>query len=372
MKKKELYVIVEKQYSNTNWYIRIMNGLYQDAAKKSFSVTFCTDSDFPSFAPGTILVLIGSSHPFVQKYIQLCTKFSLRPIVIGSEFHPANIPVSCIAINRYSAMIEMVQSLVSIGAKSIALLGINSSFQTDMQRYNGWVSAVRFYGVGNTEEDAYFSDHDFETCMDAFWENVHKYDAVTCTNDWYASFVCSHATKHGVSIPEDLMVTGFGNTLVGQYTDPPLTTVSLNLSSVGKQVITLYSMLSNNPDLLACTETLKSDIIFRGSTKKAVPDMTPLDKPVLFADEFFTDFNPADEQHLKKLYALENAIGKADETDCKLIHGLLDGISYQTLAEKLFLSDTAFKYRLQKLFASIGCKTRTELVQLFQKYIPRF
>lgn len=372
MKKQELFVITEKQYSNTNWYTRIMNGIYQETAKKSFKIVFCTDADLETFEPGTILVLIGSSQPFMKKYIQLCTRFSLRPIVTGSGFYQSNIPVSYITINRYSAMVDVVQTLISIGAKSIAFLGVNSSFQTDMQRYEGWMSSVRFHGVGNPEDDVYFSDHGLPACMDAFWKNVHKYDAVACTNDWYASYVCSHAPEHGLSIPEDLMVTGFGNTLLGQYTNPPLTTVSLNLSSVGAQVLTLHRLLAQNPDLQACTETLKSDIIFRGSTKNPLSAMTPLDSPVLFTDDFFSDFIPADKQHLNQLYALENTIGKMDETDYKIVHGLIDGVSYQALAEKLFLSDTAFKYRLQKLFTAIGCNSRAEMIQLFHDYIPRF
>ncbi len=372
MKKQELYVVVEKQYFNTNWYLRIMNGLYQETAKKSFKIVFCEDSDLECFVPGTILVLIGSSQPFMRKYIQLCTKLSLRPIVTGSGFYQTNMPVSYITINRQSAMIDVVQSLISIGAKSIALLGINSSFQTDMQRYEGWISAVRFHGVGDPETDVYFSDNGLPFCMETFWKNVHKYDAVACSNDWYASYVCSHASEHGISIPDDLMVTGFGNTLLGQYTNPPLTTVSLNLSSVGTQVLTLHRILSQNPDLQSCTETLKADIIQRGSTKKATPDTSLLDTPLLLADDFFTDFEPADKQHLQKLYSLENTIGKIDDTDYKIIHGLLDGTSYHVLAEKLFLSDTAFKYRLQKLFSATDCKNRAEFVQLLHDYIPRF
>lgn len=372
MKKQELFVIAEKQYANTNWYIRIMNGLYQEAAKKSFKIIFCSDSDLDTLESGTILVLIGSSQPFMRKYIHLCTKFSLRPIVTGSGFHQTNMPVSYITINRYAAMIDMVQALIAIGAKSIAFLGANSSFQTDMQRYEGWINAVRFHHVGNPDEDAYFSDNGLHACMDAFWSNVYKYDAVVCTNDWYASYVCSLAREHGILVPDHLMVTGFGNTLLGQYTNPPLTTVSLNLSSVGTQVLTLHRLLSQNPDLQACTETLKSDIIFRESTKKTAHHSTLFDNNVLFTDEFFSDFTPADKQDLNRLYALENTIGKMDETDYKIIHGLLDGVSYQLLAENLFLSDTAFKYRLQKLFASTGCKSRVEFVQLFRDYIPRF
>ena len=372
MGKQELYIITEKQYSNTNWYTRILNGIYEETRKKSFKIVFCTDSDLENLSPGTILVLIGSSQPFMKKYTLLCTQLSLRPIITGSGFYQTNIPVSYITINRYAAMIDVVQTLVDIGAKSIALLGVNSSFQTDMQRYEGWVASAHYHNVGNSEEDVYFSNSGLPACMDAFWRNVHKYDAVACTNDWYASYVCSHAHEYDIKIPDDLMVTGFGNTLLGQYTNPPITTVSLNLSSVGKQVLTLHRLLSQNLDLQACTETLKSDIILRGSTKKATLDTMPIDTSVLFSDEIISDFHPADKQHLNQLYALENTIGKLDETDNKLIHGLLNNIPYHALAEQLFLSDTAFKYRLQKLFTATECNNRAELVQLFHDYIPRF
>lgn len=372
MKKQELYVIVEKQYYKTNWYIRIMNGLQQEALKKSFQIVFCSDTDIEAFEPGTIVVLIGSSQPFMRKYIQLCTKLSLRPIITGSGFHQTHMPISYITINRQSAMVDMIQTLISIGAKSIALLGINSSYQTDMQRYEGWLSAVNFYNTGNSETDVYYSDDGLPSCMESFWKNVHKYDAVACTNDWYAAYVCSHAPKHGISIPDDLMVTGFGNTLIGQYTNPALSTVSLNLSSVGTQVLTMHRLLSQNPDLQACTQTLKAGIILRESTKKATSNRMLPNIPLLIEDSVFSDFEPADKEQLQKLCSLESTITQSDEINYKIINGLLDGLSYHALAEKLFLSDTAFKYRLQKLFASTDCSNRAEFVQLFHDYIPNF
>lgn len=55
-----------------------------------------------------------------------------------------------------------------------------------------------------------------------------------------------------------------------------------------------------------------------------------------------------------------------------LSSGLLQKESYNRLAENLFLSDTAFKYRLYKLFSAANCKNRTELTELFRNYIPEF
>ncbi len=368
---KKIFVITETQYTKTNWYIRVMNGLNQEALKKTYKIVFCTEADLGKFEAGTIIVLIGSSQPFISKYIHLCMKHALRPLVAGPGFQQTTLPVSHISINRYAAMSDMVDTLVSFGAKSIAFLGVNRSYPTDMQRLEAWKASVSFHRTANPQKDIYFSDDSFENCMDSFWENVHRYDAVVCTNDYYAVYVCSHASQYGISIPDDLMVTGFGNTLLGQYTTPPLTTVSLNLSSVGRQIVTLHRLLSQNSDIHSCSESMKANIILRGTTKNFEENRISSTQAAITPNEFFTEFSPADGPYLKRLYALENTIGKLDETDYKLIRGILKNIPYQALAEELFLSDTAFKYRLQKLLAGTDCKNRNELIQLIRQYIPQ-
>jgi DNA-binding LacI/PurR family transcriptional regulator len=367
--KQILYIIAENQYSNTTWYSRVIEGIYKEAARRQMKVVLCADEQFRQLPKGTIPILLGSSLPFITEYINLCILKEYRPIVAGFEVFQNSQQVSYITINRQQAMSEVVKALLSCGARHIALLGVNSSIQTDMLRYNGWAAVVRAYGIGDIKKDVFYSDSGLPACMDAFWEHYREYDAVACANDYYAAYLCSQAAQKNVSIPETLMVTGFGNTQISQYTHPTLTTVALNLSSVGIQTINLFRSLSKNPDLLSCTATLKSEIIYRNSTRW---QKQPLPGKAIFTENITSAFEPTFESHLKNVYALENTLMTMDDTDRKIISGLLQKESYNRLAENLFLSDTAFKYRLYKLFSATNCKNRTELTELFRNYIPEF
>ncbi len=367
--KQKIYIVAEDQYSNTTWYNQVIEGIYKEAAKRPLQAVLCSEEELNRLSPGTILVLLGSSLPFITQYINLCVQLELRPIVAGFEIFQSSLQVSYITINRRQAMSEMVKTLLSCGARHIALLGVNSSIQTDMLRFDGWAAVINSYQAGNPEKDVYYSDSGLYSCVEKFWEHVGDYDAVACANDYYAAYLCSEAGKRGIRIPFDLMITGFGNTHISQYTNPALTTVALNLSSVGSQVIQLYRSLSKNTDLLSCTATLKSKIILRGSTK---PIKKPLPNKAIFPEEITSAFEPTFESDLKSIYALENTIVTMDETDRKIIEGLLLNEPYSFLAEKLYLSDSAFKYRLYKLFTATGCNGRTELTELFRQYIPLF
>lgn len=367
--RQKLYVIAEKQYSNTTWYNCVIEGLYKEAAKRMLQVCIGQEKDLQNLPKESITVLLGSSLPFITECINLCLARELRPIVAGFEIFQSNLQVSYITINRRQAMSEVIKNLISCGAKRIALLGINSSIQTDMLRYDGWSHVIRAYQTGDPETDVYYSDNGMFDCLNKFWANYRKYDAVACANDYYAAYLLSEANKRHVAVPEDLMVTGFGNTNISNYTSPTLTTVALNLPSVGAQVVQLYRNLIKNPDLLSCTATLRSEIIPRESTKQL---STPIETKIIFLEEIGSAFEPTFERDLKPIYALENAIVNMDEIDQQMIHGLLQNISYNELAEQLYLSDSAFKYRLYKLFSTTGTENRAELVKVFNNYIPLY
>lgn len=364
-----LNIVVEEQYSNTIWYNQIYGGICKAAGKNSISLHLCSLSELSSLDAGDVVVLLGSSLPFIVEQINSCTRLNLRPIIAGFEIFESSLQFSYITINRRQAMFEVVKALISRGAGRIALLGINSSIQTDMLRFHGWCDAATAYQIGSPDKDVYYSDVSPRCCLDSFWQNYDSYDAVACANDYYAVMLCSEANERGIKIPDTLMVTGFGNTQISRYTRPALTTVDLNLSLVGIQVIVLFRLLLQHPDLLACTAALESKIVFRQSTR---PKQQTVSNNYLFPGEMASPLEPAYNEQLTKIYSLENTVTTMDEMDKKIITGLLNNKSYGKLAEELFLSDTAFNYRLHKLFTAAGCKKRSELITFFQTYIPAF
>jgi len=59
-------------------------------------------------------------------------------------------------------------------------------------------------------------------------------DAIFCSSDLIALGVVTEATAHGVSVPYELAVVGFGNLNFSEGVTPPLTTVHLDGSRIGE------------------------------------------------------------------------------------------------------------------------------------------
>ena len=64
---------------------------------------------------------------------------------------------------------------------------------------------------------------------------------------------------------------------------------------------------------------------------------------------------------------LEKMISICDETDLGIIRHILQGASYETIAEDLHLSRNTVPYRIRRLANSISLHSRSELKQFLEK-----
>ena len=74
-------------------------------------------------------------------------------------------------------------------------------------------------------------------------------DAVFCGNDQIARGVVDALRERGLNVPEDVGVIGFDNwEIVAAATRPPLTTVDMNLTALGREAgLTLLSLVDGKP-----------------------------------------------------------------------------------------------------------------------------
>jgi len=74
-------------------------------------------------------------------------------------------------------------------------------------------------------------------------------DAVFCGNDQIARGVVDALRERGLRVPEDVGVIGFDNwEIVASATRPPLTTVDMNLTALGREAgLTLLSLVDGKP-----------------------------------------------------------------------------------------------------------------------------
>ena len=96
-------------------------------------------------------------------------------------------------------------------------------------------------------------------------------DAVMCVSDLAAFGALSAARKHGLDVPKDIAVAGFGAYDVSEFATPEITTIDVKAHSIGRQAAMLIreSLDSSNEDHTRQIRQTAVDIVIRASTQKA-------------------------------------------------------------------------------------------------------
>lgn len=157
-----------------------------------------------------------------------------------------------------------------------------------------------------------------------------------------------------------------------QYADPSLTTVSVSLELMAQCCVDTWSQIMriNQRDVSICVN-LPTYIHPRSSTAFTAYTDTQIDRglpelgPYNHSNHFITDvsLDPT-------MYNLEKCLQKCDSIDIELIGYLLQGLSYEKIAELLFISLGSLKYRVTKLFETTCTKGRKDFVAMIKEYLP--
>jgi LacI family transcriptional regulator len=176
-----------------------------------------------------------------------------------------------------SGIYKIIRHLHNLGHRQIALFGLSP---TDSQyihpRVEAYNSIMHQFGLDTTDE--YISlpmriKGDLDEVTDFARESLQKWcalpippTAVVCLNDVYALGFLKAALYSNIHIPEDISVTGFDNSISGEYSIPALTTVSTLPVSGGRIAANLLFDKINNPERHSLTILNDVEIVIREST----------------------------------------------------------------------------------------------------------
>ncbi|MBV8551950.1 MAG: LacI family DNA-binding transcriptional regulator [Acidobacteriaceae bacterium] len=216
-------------------------------------------------------ILVASSR-VGARYIPLLSDLKV-PIVLLNNQHPDEFAYS-ITIDNVDGGYQATRHLIKLGHQRIAYIGDRCGFQSDTQRYRGYVKAFEEAGLsvqpelvvkanGKPEEGA-------ESAKDLFALRRPP-TAVFCYNDMTALGVLQEAARRGIRVPGDLSVVGFDDLFFAALLQPPLTTVRQPREMLGRRAMEiLLSLLSAEAAPKAAK--IKGELIVRQSS--AAPTVT--------------------------------------------------------------------------------------------------
>lgn len=172
-------------------------------------------------------------------------------------------------IEGKSCIAKITDHIISQGKTKIGFIGDIGYAQTNFERYYGFKDSMRGHNItinpsfcltSSIGEDSYQEE------IDKFISHLKELpEAFICASDYVANLVCKSLMSRGLSIPKDILVSGFD--AMDFNTPVPLTTVAVNNKEFGvrlaKQILyRIERPLSGRELTYIC-----SNVIFNESTK---------------------------------------------------------------------------------------------------------
>ena len=169
---------------------------------------------------------------------------------------------------------QITRHLLELGHTKIAYLGNSKSGKTSLDRLNGYRKEMHKAGLEYKSEFIYEvqgSEPDLGIeGLDYFLNLSDQPTAIICFNDTIAIGLLHACHQRGISIPNDLSVTGFDNITFSAFTCPPLTTLDQPKYSIGNEAAQLLlELLSNkieNSNNTHKEKVLKGRLLVRSSS----------------------------------------------------------------------------------------------------------
>jgi LacI family transcriptional regulator len=209
---------------------------------------------------GVIVSSMMADDPIVGSLAESKLPF----VLIGR--HPTNDKVSYVDVENRTGARDAILYFIRQGRRRIATITGLQNMIVGMDRYEGYVDALRERGVQYIPElvvEGDFTDGGGYFAMQRLL--AHRPDAVLAASDVMAIGAMRAIQEAGLRIPEDIAVIGFDDIPLATRSTPPLTTVRQPIQRMGAVAAeTLIDMIAH-PEDQPRRVILASELVIRSS-----------------------------------------------------------------------------------------------------------
>jgi DNA-binding LacI/PurR family transcriptional regulator len=204
------------------------------------------DFDLPELSFHAIMLIGGRSTP---EFLDAIYRTGMPVVVAGA---PVNQPhIGAVYPDYLEGIRQIVTHLADCGRRHIGFINGPNTTGSSLQKYYGYLLGLTLNGLPFVESRVAEMDFSTELSQQRTYELMQRHpelDAIVFASD-DAALVGLHVLKSlGKRIPQDVAVTGFHNTKLSLYADPPLTTVAHDMRLVGQQAAARLQQMLNTPD----------------------------------------------------------------------------------------------------------------------------
>lgn len=179
--------------------------------------------------------------------------------------------VFCAMCDDFKAMQETTLALLDSGIEDILYL-YNSHSYSGIRKLSGYQSAYNIRGIDidNNLLQFFEGSHEDISGVCRFLSDLRKkgltFHAVVASEDAFASGAVKYAKLHNISIPDELSVIGYNNSLLTVCSEPEITSVDNRLEDLCFQLVRTCIGVLNGEDMPPKI-IYSGELIHRATTK---------------------------------------------------------------------------------------------------------
>ena len=263
-------------YGNS-FYLEVIRGISQFCNQRQSASTIITGQDEGEILQAIRTLTRGDQvEGFILLYSKtddgivefLCEEGYLYALV-GKASQLASQTI-CIDNDNLSAGREATEYLYSMGHRRIAYLGSENAFLFSADRKSGYQLALLQHGLTPDPTFAVEADNFSFDKTDELRTLLSRSDrptAIVVSDDILAVSLERTCIQMGLSIPEDISIVSFNNSLIAQLTSPQLTSVDVSTFQLGFEAASQLINHVENPNLMATKIIVPHSIVERSSCR---------------------------------------------------------------------------------------------------------
>lgn len=212
------------------------------------------------------LILVGAF--FEQTVLHISERASL-PIVLVDGDTTANLQFNAILTDNVTGARQAVAFLIEQGHEHIGLIGSRDSDEEHIsirERRQGYLAALAAHNIPHQYiQPSRLAQSDAYTATQDLLAAAPQITAIFACNDDVGTAAMRAARDMDLSIPRDLSVMGFDDTIHGQVAQPKLSTMFVNKSLMGKMAVRVLEEQTSNENHVSMTVRLGTKLIVRES-----------------------------------------------------------------------------------------------------------
>ena len=207
-----------------------------------------------------------------KSLIDAIVKANCAVVLVASsvDIDQLNYPVSKVGIDDFAAGRSLGHYFIERGHRHIGYIGLRAQHLTANRRGEGLKSAMQDASIPLDNLSIFDGTATFESGVAAAQTLLSKERRPTVVfagNDYMAAGVISCAVAMGLTIPEDLSITGFDGADLSEMFVPPFMTVKQPLKEYGEWAAKRLLSALANPKQEGIQDTLPFTLIPRNSVK---------------------------------------------------------------------------------------------------------